>query len=356
MTAKSGRIILTDLNSLFDAEVMARNLPGAMAHGKTLVRSFEAQAKTGPVDLMILTNVFFADMNLACTYLQRPLFDTQDWMPRVFKPMFMMTESKLGALFSAPTGPLDASIVDPKLVLLFKERRQSDMIRKMMFTGSKTELPLTLTIWLVIRAMLHLADLLNTYIDYKDSFHLQRYLISQESRVQAYLTLTTIYYLRLLRFNKILHGVRLYEKGLTMGSELRTMVTSELRAPDFQWGVFDHARLWVLWVGAVAEQMPLRDRADPSTAWFNVNFVAMARKLGLLSWQSVRPKLELFLYDDNMQPHGSQWFFKSLSASFEGNGFENLAIVPQSPEAVTAENSYHDGVAYGVQNSAVNVY
>ena len=167
-----------------------------------------------------------------------------------------------------------------RLVHIFKERRQSDMIRKMMFTSSKTELPLTLTIWLVIRAMLHLADLVNTYIDYKESFQLQQYQITQESQVQAYLTLATIYYLRLLRFNKILHGVRLYEKGLTMGHELRTMLTSELRAPNFQWGVYDYARLWVLYVGAVAEQMPLRDRAEPTTAWFNVNFVAMARKLG----------------------------------------------------------------------------
>ena len=181
--------------------------------------------------------------------------------------------------------------------------------------------------------MLHLSELINMYLDYKELFASSLILV-QEARVQAYLCLGGVLYLRFMRYNKILHGVRLYDRGEAMGQQLREMITAELHCRNFVLDEFDNARLWALFVGAIAEQMPLRGRAEPTTAWFNVNFAAMARRMGLLSWQSVRPRLEMFLYDDSLPPHGSGWFFRTLSASFEGKCAEHLVIVPSMPEIV----------------------
>src|ERR1700761_4561552 len=175
---------------------MARNLSGALAHGRILVRSFEVQSQRGPIDLMTLVNVFFSDLNLACTFLIRPLFDCQEWMPRVFHPLFVATESKLPTnLLDMRMENLDPSIRDEKLLSIFKQRKQSDLIRGLMFKGVE-ELPLTLTVWITVRSMLNLAALLNLYLDYVALFKSFPG-CPQVSKVQAYLALAAVYSLRL---------------------------------------------------------------------------------------------------------------------------------------------------------------
>jgi hypothetical protein len=317
---------IAELYRLFDAEVMAQNLPAALAHGRILVRFYEAQSQEAQVDFNTLAGVVLADLNLASTFLQRPLFDYREWIPRVLRPLFLATESQLPQLQTIDIGIFDPTIQDETLLSILKERRQSDSIRKLMFTGSNETLPPTLTLWLIVRALLHLGSLINLYLDYE--IILQSPLASsQETRVQAYLSLAVVYYLRLLRFNKVLYGVRLYERGLNMDAVLRRMITKETMCFDFNSSKYENARLWAFYVGAVAEQMPLRDLVEPTTAWFNVNLAAQARKMQLLSWQTIQHVLERFLYNDDMQPHGSQWFNKTLGASFGGLGVENLMII-----------------------------
>lgn len=191
-----------------------------------------------------------------------------------------------------------------------------------MFKGTQ-ELPLTLTVWITVRSMLNVSGLLNLYLDYAAIFESSLHPL-QESIVQAYLTLATLFLVRLQRYNKILHGVRLYESGLQMGAELRRLLNKELTCPDYSPDRFRNARLWTLYVGALAEQMPLRDRPNPTTAWFNVNFATQACRMGLFSWDNVREILGQFNYDNNMRPHGSEWFFKSLASVLETSSQETL--------------------------------
>ncbi|KAJ9603760.1 hypothetical protein H2200_011946 [Cladophialophora chaetospira] len=305
--------------TLFDAEVMARNLPGAVAHGGMLVRYYKAQSERGPVDLTTLTSVLFSDLNLACLFLIRPLFDYQNWIPRVCGPVFDAVESKIPApLLGISGGTSDLSVRNEKLAAILKQRRRTDTIRALMFKGTD-QMPLPVLLWITIRSMLDLAALLHLYLDYVDFFE-KSVDASQESKVQAYLALATIYLLRLQRYNKVLHGIRLYESGLQMSSQIQQLLTEEAACADYNAEEFANARLWALFIGAYGEQMPLRDRPEPNKAWFNINFVEQVRQMGLTSWEEIRAILEGFIFNDSMTPPGSQWPFNSLAAVLERPG------------------------------------
>jgi len=65
---------------------------------------------------------------------------------------------------------------------------------------------------------------------------------------------------------------------------------------------FPSPRLWVLYVGAVAEQAD--KRTDPMDRYFNRTFVALARRMGLTVWDSVEMKPFLYLESFGpMAPH-----------------------------------------------------
>jgi hypothetical protein len=67
------------------------------------------------------------------------------------------------------------------------------------------------------------------------------------------------------------------------------------------------ALLWAAFQGAQHEQRSGHKTPHASTGRFGEMFAAQARRIGLMSWPEVRPRLERFVYSDYVQPHGGTW-------------------------------------------------
>jgi hypothetical protein len=67
------------------------------------------------------------------------------------------------------------------------------------------------------------------------------------------------------------------------------------------------ALLWAAFQGAQHEQKSAHKSPQASTGRFGEMFAAHARRMDLMSWPEVRPRLERFVYSDYVQPHGGTW-------------------------------------------------
>jgi hypothetical protein len=132
---------------------------------------------------------------------------------------------------------------------------------------------------------------------------------------EAYMSLAVIHLSRTMGTSPTVGGVRLYNAEPRILNALKiTLEESEnLLTGHVPSTKFANARLWSLYVGALAEHAEAQGSDDPSRQWFNKNLARQARSMGVFSWQQVRPILLRFLYTDQSKPNGSEWFFKSIS-------------------------------------------
>jgi hypothetical protein len=279
---------------------MARNLPAAQVHGRILAHLLEEQSKTDPVDLRQLTNILYDDVSLSAMFLIRPTFDTREWVLQMIRPVLLGGARELPPAQELSIGTLDASISNKTLRDLFVCRREISAVW-MYLTANGIMHSLLLGVWFAVRSILQSASLVHYYLDTIDATRSPP-TDPNKLRAQSYLALAALYFSRITRFSPTINGVRLYDAGPVISTQLRLL----LMQGEEECSRFQNARLWALYVGAQAEQMPLRNRPEPTTAWFNTNFAVQARRMGLLSWQAVRVILERFIFSDLLQPHPSQ--------------------------------------------------
>ena len=109
-----------------------------------------------------------------------------------------------------------------------------------------------------------------------------------------------------------------YDAGPTILHCLKQTLADEIKAPTT--GRKDDSnsirlRLWVLYVGSLAEQI---SRAFPASTELQAQFVLQSKELGYSSFHEVRELLlKGFLYDDSRIPRAAMslenWFDEALS-------------------------------------------
>ena len=234
----------------------------------------------------------------------------------MIRPVLLGGARELPPAQELSIGTLDASISDKTLRDLFVCRREIDAVWIYLAANGIMH-SLLLGVWLAVRNILQSASLIHFYLDTIDATRSPP-TDPNKLRAQSYLALAALYFSRITRFSPTINGVRLYDAAPMISTQLRLLLMQEEeKLSDQECSRFQNARLWALYVGAQAEQMPIRNRPEPITAWFNTNFAVQARRMGLLSWQAVRVILEGFIFSDLLQPHPSQWFFKTMSTNLD---------------------------------------
>jgi hypothetical protein len=297
------------INVVLDSETFSRNRAGAVAHLQMLRHLFESD--TNRIEADLLLHVVYHDIHNSSMFLCRPTFDVDRWLPAKFQPLIDAATPYLPDLSQVRHLYLDPSIDNPKLRVLFVERRESLAVwLAQSRSDEQSDHSVALLGWLQARVYLHQGRLINFFLqaDAQYKAGMPPMLINSLA-CQGYVSLATLLYIRSISFNATVHGVRLFDATRTILMSMQEMLEVS-EAPDASnYERYENARLWALYVGASAEifmGMRPMDRG-----WFTINFAAKAVKLqlnGEKGWDKVRQVLRGFLYTDLMHPNGEQWY------------------------------------------------
>ncbi|KIW69987.1 hypothetical protein PV04_02299 [Phialophora macrospora] len=312
------RQIYWHINLILGAETYSGNRVGTAAHLTMLRQFFERQKDRLDPDLLLY--VVFHDIHISSMFLCRPVFDMDRWLPARFQPLIDAAKPHLPDLSEVRGRFLDPSIDNPRLRTLFIERRESLAVwLAQRGSDDESEHSSALLGWLQVRVYLHQGRLVNFFLhaeaQYKGGLPPE---LMNSLACQGYLSLATLLYIRSISFNAEVHGMRLFDATKTILVNMQEMLVCSER-PEFpNYGKYENARLWALYVGASAELfMGMRPERR---GWFTVHLAKKAVQLGLEggnAWDKVTSVLKGFLYNDLMHPDGEKWFKKVLETAKE---------------------------------------
>jgi hypothetical protein len=312
------------VNNLWAAETIDGNMMGALAHGKMLRFLFEQQVKEGKVDFKFLLYVIYTDCQMSATFLISPVFDVEQWLPQVLRPLSRMAEAAAAA--SLPTLSEDVihndpSIDDPELQEIFTARRQGLYHWVSSATQMKeVENSQIILAWIVFRAVISQGKMIKYYL--KKNAELEATNSGEEKEdgqyAQVYLALAAIYLTRLISFNNTVLGTPMFDAGPNILARLRERLEDSDRLPGgLSFHRYNNARLWAFYVGAFGEQLNAtmkKTEEEPCEQWFNRKLAEQAYIMDALRWEQAREIFKGFLYTDLLPPSGATWFDKTLKA------------------------------------------
>jgi hypothetical protein len=136
--------------------------------------------------------------------------------------------------------------------------------------------------------------------------------------VQQYLAVAAAYLVKSLNLNSVILGVPMFDSRPALLPALRrALEESEQLSTEAHRRNYMNARLWVLYVGALAEQSHLKPGHDSCKRWFNVHLAEQAITMNLFTWDTFQHFLQGFLYDDRIAPDGTLWFENTIKATLE---------------------------------------
>ena len=110
------------INNLWAGETVDKNLTGAIAHGNMVRHMMGQQVNTGKVDFKQLMYVVYTDCQMSATFVIPPVFDVEQWLPKVLAPIMNMAAAAAAKLLpplSADINRVDPSIRDTDLYTNF---------------------------------------------------------------------------------------------------------------------------------------------------------------------------------------------------------------------------------------------
>jgi len=115
--------------------------------------------------------------------------------------------------------------------------------------------------------------------------------------ISACTALAALYWTRAISRDESIAVGTIYEAGPAILAEVRSALTASDESLESK---HDKARLWVSYVGAMAEQSNTQGRLDADKSWFNVQFATQApQAMGLFTWNEVKEALTGFVYADH---------------------------------------------------------
>jgi hypothetical protein len=307
-------------NGLEEAAVHARMLEYIM---------YKLNSRTSKeVDLGILYKVMWHDFHRASKTLARMTFNG-DWVANLFRPGWQQALKDLPDLSGQAEIGLDKSIKedsDRRLRALFINLRELIEILTllMLIASPRASTQISVTQWF----MFCLGQLIDGYVDSIEALgegteSTSQYITSMhdwDCYTKAYTCLAALWWSRcLLKMENAPTGPAsaIFNASEKIIPALKNaLIQSSLHSDGLDDLTNGRARLWALYVGAVAEQHIGIGRVSRTgrpclgmeESWFVGELQAQAKKMHLLTWSDLRRVLQGFLYSDGIQPHGSTWF------------------------------------------------
>ena len=325
-STSSAKALCWSISALLSAELATHNFAAAQVHGQMLRKFLQPQAgekmKRVELEKRFLMAILSQDVTRATLSLSRPSFDLDRWeVENLPGSILDDTYSNVPSLFPMEN-ELDSSL-SSQLSFIFVGIRKWLLAFGMVMINPKIftqELHLNGA----MRLMILEGNLINNYlnamerlqIDYK--VHLN-HAVRIEMLEEACVSLAAIYWLRRVAHERLGAGSKLaqagsnvYDTAPTTLNALEVTYRDLLSCDSNTKREIPASRLWVLYVGAVAEQAI--KRIDPRYQYFNNLFVEIALQMGLATWENVVVVLKPFLYHESFGPMARQCFVEMVQA------------------------------------------
>lgn len=274
---------------------------------------FDEAWKRGTLDYKLLIWEFHNDVQTSVMSRVRPVFDVYTFLPRLFAPLKAKAEPELPGMHGADDH-VDPT-VESSLAELFREIRRFWQVMIIRESLGITDLASTeTTSYNALQELLLLRRFVAHYVNIKERIEqgvteeLRRQLVVQRS-----LALAAVYLVKSLNHNPTVLGVPIFDAAPSVLTALRASIDEGDRIFDeAHQRKFANAKLWALYVGALAEQASATPRVDASGQWINTSLAEQALAMGLQSWAEVKGVLLRFLYNDRVPPNGALWFEKTI--------------------------------------------
>ena len=368
-TVASRQEILWQIFWHFYAEFFAGNMEAAQIHGRMLRQSCET-AEEGVITPHFLDSVLFVDAHMSAKYMTRTVFDIDQWIPKVFTPIWEKIDYNVAEITKEDGESLHPTILADSLRSIFARTRQSHILLRQSSEAFVMDIDHdTLFYWLNSHAYVDGGKVVDIYLTLVDrALHAPsvREEPIQDSdgsatgtetsgylHTQACLCLCVLYSIRDIGQEIRINGIDIVDVSSTISKHLRNSLIQALTScTSDESRKYRPAHLWSSYIGALMEQREaeslsqtdsvalgttkvkkeatLRRSAtapevasssvtypslkDPSSSPFNSLFAELAHSMTLLSWQQVSEVLKQFVYTDTTEPHGSRWFWKTMGA------------------------------------------
>ena len=324
---------------LMSVELFSKDYDTAAVHSRALLtffRNLKPEAFT-PATMSLLYKVLYNDVQRAAMSLTRTTFDMNldGWTARTLSVLWRGAKDFAPNLEMMAKQALSTAIDDPALYDIFLEVRQLAVLFALVLADTPG---IQQSTWYYIMNRITLSEgrLINYFVDTISGAHphdrstptsdhplLSDKLHNARSYTYAHTALAAIYQIRRNGNNDslpLLNKATMWNAGSRILSSMRRYLQlAQTHQTPEERTRYAPLRLWTLFVGAMAEQIPTRavleDDSTRDKKWFTRKFGEQARAMGLVEWKSVRDVLAGFLYSDRMQPHGSVWFWKALDGA-----------------------------------------
>jgi len=300
---------------LFAAEVNGANLENATTHGRMLFNLQKQLFAKGRLDYKILLYQLYLDSQLSCMFLKRTIFDVDSTALDFIAPVGKAAARNPQQVIS-PDVILDPSIDTEELQQWFQIRREQLNYVFMRIQQQITVVSPVITTWRFARTCIFNGRMVHHYLN--AAAELSRPDLQQKVKdhlyAQQYLALAGLWHVRDPFMNPVLLGRPVYD-GTAVLVALRKALeldrgTAERPFNMSSWDRYSNARLWALYVGALAERAPNTFSAQvvQSLSWFNTNLAEQAAAMGIWTWSAAKAVFDGFLYHEAMSALGSDWF------------------------------------------------
>ncbi|KAJ9610615.1 hypothetical protein H2200_005392 [Cladophialophora chaetospira] len=301
------------INMLFNTEIITENVAGAVAHGTMLLHIFKLQWSQQRLDYKMLLYELHNDLQLTSTFLVRPIFDVENWLPEVLKPLWDAASPHFEA-HSNVEEDLDTAIQHEVLIHWFKLRRQ--MIRYEGLSADDERVPPLplVTASLMASSFLFHSRMINLYLDLEDE--LKHDGLSEDVRSRLYaqqcLALAGAHLRRFTGYRPKIRGVPVYDDTRFVNALKHALEQCEATSACLDVDKYRKARIWALYIGALVERGSVTEQTRTCQQWFNRKLAESALKTKINTWDQLRIMLKRFLYEGSLMSQGSVWFEELL--------------------------------------------
>jgi hypothetical protein len=309
---ESGTLLYSQMFSLLAMEIAAHNLDAAAIHARTLQQLIQNAPITDCVNVGedLICSVLWHECLRGGFSLQRPAFEVDQ----------LLDQASMRNTLAAAKKELDArGIMPPQRFNGFKAAGLahdiSGCVGELRFMadltyafGHRSPLVSSRLLKLYNNAQDYLAD--GAYPGYESEFH-----------TAAAACLAARFWYRVATSHESVDvpptaGFQLYRIYGTHKSILRQLKEAHEAYQEFgEQQRKQNLWLWILYVGTLAERANTSGAPDPEQwkdGYFNVQFVSMARSMGVLCWADMEEIFGTFLYSDAVGVRSRQYFAEGL--------------------------------------------
>jgi len=275
------------VSGLLSAEIALNDPCGAAVHANFLALWFQAQ-KDGEVNLDLLHEALFHEVQRTAISLTRTFFDVDKWIPEQYQTKWKEISDSLPLSSRAASRALDPSVGNPRLREILIELRELLEALKLNIMNPTSASPSVFGL-ISSHCLVCELQLLNYYLDICAQLPMVQRPedpaggSTNDANIEAYTSLAALVF---------------FTANPNILIELqRAMSQSEAGTRPYS-----RLRLWALYVGATAEQAQVRPNpqlgSSAGPTWFNVRFAEQAKRMGLLSKPEIENVLRGFLYTE----------------------------------------------------------